>query len=238
MRVLVTRADPDGQTFADQLRAAGFDPLLSPVMRIEIATAKIDLSGVSALAFTSANGVRAFAANCDRRDLPVFAVGPVTAEAASAAGFQKINAANGDVENLASRIASESATINKGVLHIAGEYVAGDLVALLKQQGVAASRQTLYKAVAIETLSPDVIAALAHENEFWVTLFSPRTVKLFLGLVEEAGLTASLARARAACLSEAVADAASKAQWADIKVAPDRTAEGVLRLLGAQAKRA
>ena len=237
-RVLVTRADPDGQIFAEQCRAAGFDPVLAPVMRIEIASAKINLGEVSALAFTSANGVRAFAANSARRDLSVFAVGPVTAEAANAAGFEKISAAGGDIESLASHIASERGLTQKGVLHIAGGNRAGDLEALLKEQGVAARRQTLYEAVAMETLSPEAIAVMAGKSDLWVTLFSPRTAMLFLNLAEMAGLKAQLATMRAACLSKAVADAASRGQWAEVKVAPDRTAMGVLRLLEAQAKRA
>lgn len=230
-RVLVTRAEPDGKFFADQLRAAGFEPVLAPVMRIEIAAAPVDLAGAGALAFTSANGVRAFAANSARRDLPVFAVGSVTGEAARDAGFAQVHCAGGDADSLASHIASERGLSGNGVLHIAGEDRAGDLVTLLKQQGVAASRQTLYKAAALETLSPEVIAALAHENGLWVTLFSPRTAKLFLDLAGAAGLTARLAAARAACLSEAVAQEASKTKWADVQIAPDRTAGGVLRLL-------
>lgn len=238
MRVLVTRAEPDGQLFADQLRAAGFDPVLAPVMRIEIAKAKIDLNGIAALAFTSANGVRAFTANCARRDLPIFAVGPVTAEAATAAGFSKISAAGGDVGSLASHIASESAVAGNGLLHVAGEDRAGDLVALLAEKNIAVRRETLYRAVALETLSPDVIATLAHESGLWVTLFSPRTATLFLELADRAGLTPRLAVMHAACLSEAVAAAAAPIRWAGVGVARDRTAAGILELLAAQGKRA
>lgn len=238
MRVLVTRAEPDGQIFADQLRAAGFDAILAPVMRIEIVKAEIDLNGISALAFTSANGVRAFTANCARRDLPVFAVGPVTAEAATAAGFRKISAAGGDVGSLANHIAAESASVGLGLLHAAGEDRAGDLVALLGARGIAARRQTLYRAAPIETLSPDVIALMAQENGLWVTLFSPRTAKLFLDLAGEAGLGPRFAAMSAACLSEAVAEAASAASWSEVAVAADRTAAGVLELLRAHGNRA
>ncbi len=238
MRVLVTRAEPDGQIFADQLRAAGFDPILAPVMRIEIARAEIDLNGIGALAFTSANGVRAFAANCARRDLPVFAVGSVTAEAATASGFPNVSAAGGDVGSLANHIASESAVTGNGLLHVAGEDRAGDLVALLAEKNIAARRQTLYRAAPIETLSPAVIAIMAQESGLWVTLFSPRTATLFLELADRAGLTPRLAVMRAACLSEAVAAAAAPIRWAGVGVARDRTAAGILELLAAQGKRA
>ncbi len=234
MRVLITRAEPDGRAFADQCRAAGFESVLAPVMRIDIAKAEIGLGDIGALAFTSANGVRAFAANSGRRDLPVYAVGLVTAAAAQAAGFAKIFTAGGDVNSLADYIASESAFSPKALLHIAGEDRAGDLVALLSARGIAARRQTLYAAKPVETLSVEAVTALKRGEALWVTLFSPRTASLFLSLVDDEGLTKQLAGARAVCLSEAVADAASKAHWAAVDIAAERTAEGVLKLFAGQ----
>ena len=59
-RVLITRAEPDASEFAAACRSRGLEPVLSPVMRIEIEKIEPDLSDVGALAFTSANGVRAF----------------------------------------------------------------------------------------------------------------------------------------------------------------------------------
>ncbi|WP_428407442.1 uroporphyrinogen-III synthase [Hyphococcus sp.] len=226
--VLVTRAEPDASDFAAACRAAGLIPILSPVMRIEIEKTSVDLAGVGAIAFTSANGVRAFAANSAERALPVFAVGPVTAAAAEAAGFKDIHAAGGDVAALASHIASESALGGKAILHVAGADRAGDLILALKSEGIAARRQTLYRAEAEDALSAEAVAALKDSDGLWVTLFSPRTARLFLGLAEKAGLLPQLSGARAVCLSEAVAEAASKAAWGEIAVAPDHTGESVI----------
>lgn len=234
--VIVTRPEPDASAFADLCRAHGLDPVLSPAMTIEVDKAPADLSGIGALAFTSANGVRAFAANCGVRDLPVFAVGKVTAEAAQAAGFSVIHAAGGDAESLAGCIASESAVAAKGLLHIAGEDRAGDLVALLAARGISARRQTLYRAAPAAGLSEAAIAALKDENNrVWVSLFSPRSARLFVALAERAGLGAALGRARAACLSAAVADAAGQG-WACAEIAPDRTAQSLVALISAHAR--
>jgi uroporphyrinogen-III synthase len=242
MRVIVTRAEPDGAAFADLCRAHGLDPVLAPVMLIEIGKATIDLTGAGALAFTSANGVRAFAANSARRDLPVFAVGPVTGEAARGAGFTDIRCAGGDVESLAAHIASESALAGAAVLHVAGEDHAGDLVALLAARAVAVRRRTLYTARPVEALSAAAAEALAAEpsaaelSAAWVSLFSPRTASLFIDLVTRAGLAERLGRCRAACLSAAVADAAGRARWAGLEVAPERSAESLVRLMAVRGR--
>lgn len=230
-RVLITRAEPDASEFAAACRLRGVDPVLSPVMRIEIEKTEPDLSDVGALAFTSANGVRAFAANSPQRSLPVFAVGPVTAAAATAAGFQHVSVAGGDVHALTDHIAAESALLDKAILHIAGADRAGDLVAMLGERAVAARRQTLYRAKATDMLSTKAVAALKGEPGLWVTLFSPRTATLFLALAKKAGLTAQLAQARALCLSAAVAQAASAVSWGETVVASDLTAQGMLETI-------
>ena len=234
--VIVTRPEPDASAFADLCRAHGLEPVLSPVMTIQHDSASADLSGVGALAFTSANGVRAFAATCGERNLPVFAVGKVTGEAARAAGFSDIYAADGDAQSLADHIASENAIVAKGLLHIAGEDRAGDLIALLAERGISARRQTLYRALPATRLSDGAVAALKDESQsVWVSLFSPRSARLFVALAERAGLRDTLGRLRAACLSAAVAEAAGP-DWAGAATAPDRTAQSLVALIAAQAR--
>ncbi len=235
-RVIVTRPEPDATRFADLCRAHDLDPVLSPVMEIHIAKTIADLSDVGALAFTSANGVRAFAANCDARDLPVYAVGDVTAQEARAAGFARIHVAGGDVESLAGHIASESRLARKALLHVAGEHRAGDLVALLESQGIAARRQSFYRAAPAQALSPAALSALDEpgaDGDLWVSLFSPRTAKLFVALAERANALAALGRVHAACLSEAVAEAAGPG-WAAHHIAPEMSAESLISLISAQ----
>lgn len=230
MRVLITRAEPDASTTAALARACGLTPVLAPVMEIEIKKAPVDLEGVGALAFTSANGVRAFAANSDTRDLPVYAVGTVTAEAAEAAGFEKVRTAGGDVDSLADHIAAEKAEIAAGVLHITGEIMAGDLAAALEARGVKAKRQALYKARGLSALPADVVDLLKSAPPEWASFFSPRTARLFLSLAEDAGVMDRLSAMRAACLSAAVAEAAGD-RWRENRIAPERNAASLFSMI-------
>ena len=104
-RVWITRAEPGASATAERVAALGHMPVVAPLMRIEpVEAPQVDLRGVAALAFTSANGVRAFAAAEPSRNLKVFAVGAGTAAAVKAAGFRQVLSADGDVAALAQRI--------------------------------------------------------------------------------------------------------------------------------------
>jgi uroporphyrinogen-III synthase len=221
-RVIVTRPAPDGAAFADQLAAAGMAAILSPVMTIRPRPLPADARAPDAAAFTSANGVRAAAAGILGRDLAVFAVGDATAQAAHAEGFTNVHVATGDVAALAALIAARRAEAGRAgeVVHFGGESLAGDLVGRLAERGVAARRVVAYVAEPAAALAPAARAALAAPGRgLWVAHFSPRSARLFLGLVDAAGLAGSLGRIAAACLSPAVAAAAEPSRWARLVVA-------------------
>lgn len=215
-------------------------PVLSPVMEIVQTAASVDLAGVAALAFTSANGVRALAAaDMDERrakDILAFAVGRATEAAARAAGFARVETADGDVGSLAALIAGHhrANAFEGDVLHVAGTDRAGDLVALLKAEAAPARREAIYKARALPELSGAARAALAAAQEgrarVLVAFFSPRSARLFLAQAGRTDVLPALASAEALCLSAAVADSARDATWREIHVAETQTSESLVAL--------
>ena len=234
MKVIITRPSPDAEDFAALIAGAGVEAILSPVMAIRAREGEVDLEGVGALAFTSANGVRAFAAKTPSRALAVFAVGAATAAAARAAGFQRVEAADGDVDSLAALIAKSKPS--SPVLHLAGSERAGDLVAALGGKGVSARRAVIYDALECAALAPAAAAAL-RENpaDCAVVFFSPRSARLFLSQARKEGLSDRLADATALCHSAAVAAAAGDACWARIVIADALNAEAMARLVAVEA---
>ena len=104
MRILVTRPSPDGERTAEALTAMGHEALLAPMLEIRFETdVLIDLTGATALAFTSRNGVRAAHAHAAfdaLSKLKTYCVGEATAEEARASGFQSVVCADGDVAAL------------------------------------------------------------------------------------------------------------------------------------------
>jgi uroporphyrinogen-III synthase len=225
MRALVTRPIEDAEPLADALRARGIEPVIEPLLIIKPLPAALPaLDGVRALLFTSANGVRAFAAASERRDPPVLAVGPSTADAARAAGFAQVESADGDVSALAERVAARVPPGEGKLLHVAGSAVAGDLSAQLAARGYAVERVALYEAVPADALSPAVADDLAAGRIDWVLLFSPRTAATFARLVRAAGRADALKRCAAVCLSAAVAEAVATLPWHTVRIAtkPDQ----------------
>src|SRR5207237_4563744 len=96
MRLLLTRPREDAQTLAKTLKLRGHHPVIAPLLQIRFTPGpEISLIGVQAVIATSANGVKAFAARSQNRDLPVFAVGPQTAETATQLGFPEVICAKG-----------------------------------------------------------------------------------------------------------------------------------------------
>lgn len=210
LRVAITRALPDAERTAERLSALGAEPILAPLLNIIPCAYDTDVEDAQALLFTSANGVRAFP---DARRLHakvVLTVGDATAEAARAAGFTDVRSADGDVLALVELAKARLTPSGGKLIHIGGEHIAGDLVGELRAAGFNVERRIAYAARAAIAAPPALNAPLD------IVLFhSARAAEIFvlLGAPNAAQLTA-------ACLSQAVADAAAKAQWARIIVAP------------------
>lgn len=149
-KVWITRAQPGADATAARVRALGCEALVAPLLAVRsLADVEIDLTGVGALAFTSGNGVRAFAKTSTERSLLVFAVGAATAEAARGAGFGKVSSAEGDVANLAAMIAAHRGSIGGHVLHPGAAELAGDLAGALAEARIEARALTLYETVPV-----------------------------------------------------------------------------------------
>jgi len=232
MRVLLTRPEAQSRPLADRLAKAGIDSLIEPLLDLApVADARLDLDGVQAVLATSANGVRALAAATARRDVAIFAVGPATAEAATAAGFDRVDIAGGDVVALAERVAGCLDPAAGRLVHVAGTAVAGDLAGSLGALGFTVQRAVLYDAQPATALGPATVAALQQGQLQGVLFFSPRTARTFVTLVTGASLEASCAGLAAFCLSPAVADALGGLAFRHVGVAQRPETDALLALL-------
>lgn len=153
MRIWITRAEPGASRTADKVRALGHEPVVAPLLEVHALPVEIDLDGIGALAFTSANGVRAFAGRCPDgrfgRALPVFAVGDATAAAAQKAGFAQVMSADGDLDALADLISAHAAGLKGAVLAPGPREPAGDLPRALAAQGLTARALALYETLPV-----------------------------------------------------------------------------------------
>lgn len=180
--IWITRTQPGAELTAERVRALGHEAVVAPLLAVHpVADVAVELHGVAALAFTSANGVRAFSEVSGERRLRVFAVGAATAQAARAAGFRTVLSADGDVDALAEGIASRRNELRGVVLHPGAAEPAGDLAGALDRHGVAARRLVLYETgpVKLERARAEALvqadAALLH---------SPRAAKALAAVLK------------------------------------------------------
>jgi uroporphyrinogen-III synthase len=225
-KVGIIRALPGARGTADRVASLGFAPLLAPLIEIRpTGEGPLDLSGVAALAFTSANGVRAFAARSEVRDLPVFTVGGATARSARGAGFENVSSAEGDVAALALFI--HAAPRPPGlVLHAGAAEPAGDLAGTLGATGITARRLDVYESVEV-VLAPEVLTELAGAEI--ILAHSPRAAaalaRVLLGAPEK--------RPAVLCLSHAVAAPLEGLPLGGLAVAVAPTEDALMALLSA-----
>lgn len=192
--------------------------MIAPLLRIErLEVAAPDLEDVAALAFTSVNGVDAFAALTDRRDRPVFAVGDRTAEAAGAAGFGDVRSAGGAIEDLAALLRAEA---SGAVLIPGAREPAGDMAALLAGSDAEPRLLPVYAAVETGKGAPDAFDA--------VLIHSPRAGRALAAL-----MAAERARnAVAVVISETAAAPLRGLPWREIRIAPHPDENGMTEALG------
>jgi uroporphyrinogen-III synthase len=217
MRIWITRAEPGASRTAEKLKALGHEPVVAPLLEVHALPVAVDLDGVAALAFTSANGVRAFAERSASRSLPVFAVGDATAAAARKAGFCEVASAEGDLDALADLIAAHAAGLKGTVLAPGPREPAGDLPRALAAQGITARALPLYETLPVfpKGMGP-VDAVLIH---------SPKAAeRLAVVLGEKTGPAAY-------CISPAAAAPLSGRPFARIEWAARPDEDSLLALL-------
>ena len=230
-RIVITRPRDEAEGLAAELAARGYDTLVEPMLQIALlATAIPDLGAYRALVFTSANGVRSFAARSADRSLPAYAVGMRTADTLRKAGFADVRGASGDATALAGFVRDTLGNAGP-VLHLAAKDVARDLEPLLAPAGIAVDCIALYEAVPADGFSKTLVDALYACTIDSVLLFSVRTAATFGTLLNNHGLAEMITSISALCLSNQVAAEAGKLPWRKVMAASEHSTASLIALL-------
>ncbi|MGE4281559.1 MAG: uroporphyrinogen-III synthase [Magnetospirillum sp.] len=229
---LVTRPRDDAGPLAAELEGRGLLVTVEPLLDIvPVDGGEIPIHGVQGILATSANGVRSLAAALADRSLPVWAVGDSSARVARQLGYEQVESAGGDVDDLVALVKSRCTPEKGAFLHAAGSVTAGDLSGQLAAAGFDVRRLVLYQAVTAAALSAPLIAALDQGGIDLALFFSPRTAATFARLVLAAGKGEALSGITAYALSPAVQRELSVLSWAAIRVAETPTQAALLRAL-------
>jgi uroporphyrinogen-III synthase len=238
MAVLVTRPHPDDEATAASLRARGHQVLLAPMLRFEPVAFHDDADArYGAVVVTSANALRGIESHLKGHrllELPLFAVGEHTADAARRAGFSCVISANGDVGSLRGCVLAsvQAKRLKKAstLLYLAGADLAHDLAGELGEHGFRVVTHLTYRMAAVPNLPPEVSNAFAANGIEAVLHYSRRSARAFLDAARAAGVEISALAVTQCCISDSVAAVLREAGATQVVVAttPDENA-----LLGA-----
>ena len=235
MRLLVTRPEPDAQRTAAILRQRGHHVSTAPLLRIEGIAAEIGVGPWDALVITSANSCRAVAKHPRIAELvhrPIFTVGLHSAEAAREAGFLDVNAADGDVEELAALLTEKFKARDRRLLYFAGEDRTADLAAGLAAHGIQMKTIIIYRAVKVSEFPPLVRQAMTAGEIDGVLHFSRRTTESYLSSAVGAALLDRSLAPFHYCLSAQVARPLFQAGATAVRVAPRPNEGSLVELVG------
>jgi len=230
IQVWVTRAQPGAEATANRLAALGYRLIVAPVLEVRaLGSARIDLTGVDALAFTSANGVRTFVDLQPRRDLPVFCVGDATAATARSSGFSSVASSAGDVATLA-KLVTAALPAGAVVVHPCAVETAGDLAGPLAAARISLTRLPVYETYAHDTLPSEAAEALDASTLATILIHSPKGAQAVAALLARIP-AATLADVRVLAISQAALAPLRAMAFAEAVVAPSPDEASLLDLL-------
>lgn len=226
--VLVTRPEPGAAETAARLAALGWRPVLAPALVLSPRDAP--LPAAQAVVVTSPAAPRSLPAGL--HGLPLFATGPASADAARAAGFTRVEGAEGEAVSLAALVARRLDPADGPLLLAVGAGYGRDLAAALRTRGFAVHRRVVYVAREATGLPAEADGALRAGRIGAALFFSPRSARAAMGMIEQAGLRPAAGRVAALALSPRIASILAAWRWARIAVAKTPHQDDLLALLG------
>ena len=222
--ILITRPDPSGATFADQVRArigCGVEIVVSPIMRIDHCGSLPDMTAYKTLIFTSRNGVEAYLAQGGPCTIPAYAVGDATAAAARQAGIS-VTSCDGDATDLLARLRADNPPVP--CLHLRGAHVASNIAEALTLAGTETHETVIYTQTDGQ-MTDRALSLLQSGQPVIVPLFSPRSAGLFFQQATSKGPVL------VAAISDNVKQAVPDGRAAMIETTEKPTADAMLEVI-------
>lgn len=203
MRILLTRAKFDAERTAARLAELGHHSILSPVIEIVATGAALPDGPFDALIATSAHaltgGARALT------NIPVYAVGERTREAAERAGWSASIHVNGNAKALIADLRDHSPRARRA-LYLAGRHRKPDIEAAARDLGLDLAVIETYAACEATALTQGAEDALRKGEIDAALHYSRRSAEIFIALAQGAQLWPQAAKIRHFALSTDVAE--------------------------------
>lgn len=208
-RVLVTRPEPGATETTRRLVSLGFETIKLPLQETRAVPMApgVELSGIVAVAFPSASAIRHAPGDLLRQwsDLPCFAVGEATADAARAAGFTHVVAAQGDAQSLGGLAIAEAPAGR--VAYLCGKVRRPLFEDMLKRAGIPVLVLETYDTLTLELDARAISDRLGKSAVDCVLVYSANAAALLAKIVQAKDLQGRFEATTFICMSERVSEA-------------------------------
>ena len=200
-KLWITRTQPAADESAHLWRAAGFDPLIAPLLEVQSVSHE-SLPKDAVLIFTSKNAIDHVACEGQR----AVCVGDATAEKARAAGFTDVISVDGTSSDVTAWVQANLPT-SQNICHVSGWHIRGSIAEDLLAAGYDAERVIVYRSIP-RPIWPDTLVS-------FVALYSPLAAQTFAKTARSHDVSV----VTAACISQATADELSGLELKSVHIA-------------------
>lgn len=220
MKVLLTRPKQESERIAGELKKLNINSIISPVLYILLnSIEKQEYQHHQAILLSSKHSVAGLSSLKIKKSFPIYCVGDATARAVSDKGFTNVYSASGDINDLTSLVRKSLLSTNGTILYLSGLRNKGEIIDDLGSLGFKIENRVVYEAKAVQSLNELAIKALTKNEIQGVFLYSPRSAKIFVKIVEKLGFQKIVMNLEVYCLSSAVADMVKELKWGEILIA-------------------
>lgn len=207
MTILFTRPLEDSLELTSSLKSAAICAFIEPMFHVEYLAYEDPPSNIDGLIFTSKHALKAIKANLAiQRTVKCFVVGKEVSLYAQSLGFA-VNSAEYCVSDLVTLL---TRTQHNSPLYLRGETITLDIKRVLEKQNISIQERIVYKTIAAQSLSDNLISKIKNAEIKAVTLFSKTTAEIFFKLIKQCGIENFLKEVTILVISEEVKSFISK----------------------------
>lgn len=234
--IWITRPESEAQEFSNELNIKGFDTYIAPLLHVEYfenALANIDFSKYSHFIATSVNALRA-SCNYLNFNSQILVVGSKLAEKALNMGFSNVINAGKDSKELVYFIKKNFKLEGNNFLYLSPEEPSFDVVSSLTDMGYHIEKSIVYNTIMVEELSETTKKFISSGEIKSVVLFSVKTAKALLNIINKYNMIDYSANLELFCLSDQISEVIcsdNRVSFKSIKIAEFPNRESVISLI-------
>jgi uroporphyrinogen-III synthase len=217
MHILLTRPLEDCSEMIVKFKSLGNQVSHLPLLRIDkVNYEQINFSDFKGIIFTSANAIKFLNLRDINKNILCFCVGSATEKKARSVGFQKVFAAEGNVENLKELLLQNFNQKDGPLIYISGETISIDLDQQLLKEGYNIKRIINYKTSHNQNFDDEFVKQLKLNMPDMVYVYSQNSASSLLNFIKMYQLESLWMDTNLMCIGEKTSSILNEIKWKKI----------------------